>query len=1078
MSVKPSLLMYRFGFAVPALMLMLGAAIGDDRVDFDRDIRRILSDNCFQCHGPAEENRAAELRLDRKASAFANADGEARIVPGMPSESELFRRVTAEDPDVRMPPHDSGRSLTAEQVELIGQWIRQGAEWKEHWSFAPPSAPAEPEVQDRSWIRTPIDAFVLSRLEQEGLQHAPEAERTTLIRRVTLDLTGLPPTPEDVDAFLLDTTSDAWENVIDRLLDSSAYGERMAVRWLDLARYADTSGYQNDGPRDMWRWRDWVINAYNSNMPFDQFTIEQLAGDMLQDTPAPGRTGLGGLELGDAALDRWIASGFNRNHRGNSEGGVDPDEYQVEYVVDRVDTTATVWLGLSMGCARCHDHKYDPITQSEFYQLFACFNNIPENGRALKDGNSPPYIKAPTLPQRTRLEKLNKELAALRQQWNQKQSALNEAQSVWEQSLVSDESSKEPAAGTLTEGLTVRLTLDHDVANSASVAEPAESTAPATATAVTANPAEHLFGPGPLGNALLLNGKDPVEAGDIGTLDFMETFTLAAWVKPESDGTILSRKAPEAEGQGYSIGISDGHVSVNLINRWLDDCIRLASVQSLKFGEWQHVAVTYDGTRQAAGVVVYINGAACDNDVHFDFLNQTIASEEPFRIGSGVTPLRGAVDEVRIYDRCLAATDVSIMAAATSLTDIARMPAEQRSVPARRKLQHSFIKLAAPKEYGELSAQIRQKEGERDQLVIEIPTAMVMHESAPRTTRILKRGQFDQPTTAVQPAVPEILTTGPTELQDGRVGLARWLVSGKHPLTARVAVNRYWEMFFGEGLVRSMEDFGSQGSRPSHPQLLDWLATEFVRSGWNVKQIHKTIAMSATYRQTSTTSAELRERDPKNELLARASRFRLSAEVVRDQALAASGLLFNKTGGPSVKTYQPAGLWKEIASTKEYELAKGHDLYRRSLYTYWKRTVGPPSMLTFDATTREMCTVRRARTNTPLQALALMNDVTYVEASRALAQRMIREGGTTDRNRVERGFRLVLARQPGLEESQILCESAARYQQQFEKSDDAAEQLLAIGESPVADGIPSRELATWTAVASVILNLDETVTRR
>ena len=1059
-----------------AFTLMAGVFLGNAhavaQVDFDRDIRPILSDNCFQCHGPDQEQREAEMRLDRKASTFTDADGNSRIVPGKADESELYRRIATNDPETQMPPPDSGRSLTARQIELIGEWITQGAEWKEHWSFAAPVRQNAPDVKDKTWPRNAIDAFVLSRLEREGLQPSPEADRPTLIRRVTLDLTGLPPSPEDVDAFVADGSRNAWEKVIDRLLKSSAYGERMAVRWLDLARYADTSGYQNDGHRDMWRWRDWVISAYNNNMPFDQFTIEQLAGDMLQTVPEPGRIGHGSLVLDEAALNRWIASGFNRNHRGNSEGGVDPAEYQVEYVVDRVDTTATVWLGLSVGCARCHDHKYDPISQTEFYQLFACFNNIPENGRALKQGNSPPYIKAPTGSQRTRLSELNQEITTLRQKWNNSRTAVNEAQSVWETSLSPDKSTH----WSVSDGLRVHLKLDGDLENAASEATPQESEP--TVPSVAEGTSTPTFINGKTGKAVQLSGEHFVAVGDVGAFDYMDGVTYSAWVRAESDGTILARKTPKKQGQGYSIGIQDGHVYVNLINRWLDDCIRLSTVSSLPFSAWHHVAVTYDGTRQAAGVTVYIDGRPQPVHVHFDFINQTFASTEPLRIGSGITDLQGAVDDVRIFDRSLSAKEVGIIATSESLETIAGLPQSDRTPFQQDLLKSCFLQTAAPEALRKLQTSLSDLERERSELVATIPTVMVMHEGEPRTTRRLHRGRFDQPAEEVAVGVPAVLKSGTASSATNRLEVARWLVSPDHPLTARVAVNRYWQTFFGDGLVQSMEDFGAQGVRPGYPHLLDWLATEFMHTDWNVKHLHKTIAMSSVYRQTSVASELRLQRDPDNELLARGPRFRLGAEVVRDQALAAGGLLYDKVGGPSVKIYQPDGLWSEIASDKVYEKATGKDLYRRSLYTYWKRTVGPPAMMTFDASTREMCTVRRARTNTPLQALALMNDVTYVEASRALAQRMIQEGGSAIASRFTRGFRLVLGRHPLPEEIQIAQTAVARYAREFENSPEAAQQLISIGESAVTSDISAEELAAWTAVASLILNLDETVTRR
>ncbi len=583
---------------------------------------------------------------------------------------------------------------------------------------------------------------------------------------------------------------------------------------------------------------------------------------------------------------------------------------------------------------------------------------------------------------------------------------------------------------------------------------------------------------GRFGDALELDGTSSVTLGDIGAFDYLDSVTWSLWVKAESDGTLMARKKPAQDTQGYSLGIQNGHVYVTLVNRWLDDCIRLASVEELPFNEWHHVAMTYDGSRQAAGVSVYIDGNLCEKNVHHDFLNQTIASPEPLRLGTGLNEFRGQVDELRVYDRCLSANEIGIAATADSIAAIAARPESDREVGQAAKIRTAFLTTAAPASIRRIHHSLRSKRKTRAAFIAALPTAMVMHESFPRKTFLLNRGQFDQPGREVTAGIPAVLSDGAANLHGGRLEFARRLVSGSHPLTARVAVNRYWQMYFGEGIVRTMEDFGAQGSRPTHPELLDWLALEFVRSDWDIKAIQKLIVMSSAYQQTSATDRVLRQRDPENLLLARGPRFRLTAEQIRDQALAASGLLHQKVGGPSVKIYQPEGLWSEFSTDKDYQLAEGLELYRRSLYAYWKRTVAPPAMMTFDATTREMCTVRRAHTNTPLQALALMNDVTYVEASRVLAERMIHEGGTDMNDRIRTGFRLLLSRLPGESELNVLQRSVTRYAERFRKNTEAAERLVTIGASKASDGVATSELATWTMIASVLLNLDETVTRR
>jgi len=798
---------------------------------------------------------------------------------------------------------------------------------------------------------------------------------------------------------------------------------------------------------------------------------------MLEPLPPPGRLGHGGLEVDSDQLQRWIATGFNRNHRGNAEGGVDPDEYQVEYVVDRVDTTATVWLGLTMGCARCHDHKYDPISQEEFYRVFACFNNIPENGRAIKDGNSPPYIKAPTDKQQEQLRQLNSEISRLEEEWSRQEADLAVAQREWESSLTTGDS----IDWLYDDGLTARMTFDSHLANAVPLptAETSETPSDSESPSATLTKEEDAaFAEGRLGQSLRLDGTSPVTLGDIGAFDYQNSITWSLWVKAESDGTLMARKKPPQDTQGYTLGILNGQVYVTLVNRWLDDCIRLTSEEVLPFNEWHHVAMTYDGSRQAAGVSVYIDGKLCRKNIQHDFLNQTIASPEPLRIGTGLGEFSGQVDELRVYSRALTADEISIIATADDVVAIAGLPQTDRTLNQANRIAAAFLTTAAPQSIRDTYESLCLKRSERSALTDALPTVMVMHDSSPRKTFVLNRGQFDQPVSEVVAGIPSLLTEGDAVLTDGRLGFARSLVSGKHPLTARVAVNRYWQMYFGNGIVRTMEDFGAQGRRPTHPELLDWLAMEFVRSGWDIKAIHKLIVMSSTYQQTSLANDELRERDPDNQLLARGPRFRLTAEQVRDQALAASGLLHQKIGGPSVKIYQPEGLWSEFATDKEYELAKGTDLYRRSLYAYWKRTVAPPAMMTFDATTREMCTVRRAHTNTPTQALALMNDVMYVEASRVLAERMIHEGGSDTNERIRKGLRLLLSRQPSESELEVLKQSLTAYRKQFDDDPSAAAQLISLGESAAAEDIEPTELAAWTMLASVLLNLDEAVTRR
>ncbi|MEQ9407386.1 MAG: DUF1553 domain-containing protein [Fuerstiella sp.] len=1027
-------------------------------IDFNRDIRPILSDACFKCHGPDEQQRVSEFRLDTRKGVFGDVDAGKVVVPHNAVASRLYQRITSDDPEQRMPPPDSGRSLTERQIQLLRQWIADGAIWQQHWAFEPLQRPALPPTRANDWCRNEIDHFVLARLEQHSLQPSPSADRRTLIRRASLDLTGLPPTPDEVDAFVRNESPDAWDRVVEGLLQSDRYGERMAVNWLDAARYADTSGYQTDGPRDMWRWRDWVIQAYNSNMPFDRFTIEQLAGDLL---PHP-------------SLSQQIATGFNRNHRGNAEGGIIPEEYQVEYVVDRVDTTATVWLGLTMGCARCHDHKYDPITQQNFYETFAFFNNVPESGRALKEGNSPPYIKAPTPEQQTQLKQLDARVAAAEDRVQQLKTELQRQQAAWE--TTSDAASD--ADWVIEDGLTNRFLLDGNIADAAS--QPDAVAAEPTGPGAKGRPPFSQFVPGRHHLAATFDSHRHAALGDTADFGYFDSFTIAAWIRPQqSTGTVVSRMVPVEQGSGYALHLQDGHLQVNLVKRWLDDCIRVESRDELSLNEWQHVAVSYDGSRVAAGIRVWLNGEPLQLVVRYDGINQSFAAaDEPLRIGGGHRHFSGDIDDVLIYGRALSSREVSMIAVSESVSQILSIASAERSTAQANKLTDYFIHHHASDDIRSAHKELVDVSRQRDRFHESIPTVMVMREMVtPRATHILTRGQYDAPGQRVTAGVPDILPPLPPDAPRNRLGFARWLVSPDHPLTARVAVNRIWQLHFGTGLVRTTEDFGAQGDMPSHPELMDWLATEFIRSGWDVKALHRLIVTSATYRQTSEVSPERREMDPENRLLARASRFRLPAEVVRDQALFISGLLTEKVGGPSVRPYQPEGLWKEIASTTEYNQSHGEDLYRRSLYTYWKRTVAPPTMLSLDATARESCIVKRSRTNTPLQALALMNEVTFVEAARVLAQRVMKTADDGPKQRLTLALQLAICRPPAPAERDVLLAAFHHYLNAFRQNPQAADELLSVGESPRDETLNAAESAAWTTVMSMILNLDEVVTR-
>ncbi len=1072
------------------------------RIDFNRDIKPILSDKCFSCHGPDAANLKIKLRLDSEAGSLAELrPGKHAIVPNHPEQSELVRRVTVKDEALRMPPVDSGRKLTEREIELLTEWIRQGARFEQHWAFVPPIRSALPKVKNTVWSKNAIDAFVLARLEQEGLQPSPEADRATLIRRLTLDLTGLPPTPKEVDDFLADQSANAYEKVVDRLLASSRYGERMAFRWLDAARYADTNGYQIDGERSMWRWRDWVIDAYNRNLPFDQFTIQQLAGDLL---PKP--------ENPQVALDQMIATAFNRNHRGNSEDGIVPEEYRIEYVVDRVDTTSTVFLGLTMGCARCHNHKFDPLTQREYYQFSAFFNSIPEDGRASNYGNSPPWIPAPTVDQQKQHRQLEDQIALTERQLDSslKSDAITERR--WEQKL-------KPTANAQwfpADNLLLRHSMDEgrELENISALArinvarpdDEESEKAPQQEVKkeeIGYRNGKPQFVASPLGQAAAFDGKLYFDAGKVANFDYRDrkrdykdNFAISTWFNPEAEEsgaivTHLNDIAGETDyglpkSKGWGLFFHNGKLHFNVVSVWADDSFRVETADKLPLNQWHHVVAMFDGSEPFDKIKIYVNGQEAKLNVIHGRLFRTFGdAKRTLKFGAGGGPayrFKGKLDEIRIYKALPEADEIAVLSCADPLEKIAAIPMDKRSRAQQLKMQGAFLSSAAPKEVRKLWLQLSELKRQKLNLESEFSTLMVMQETAePRPAYVLRRGAYDQAMEKAERLVPAILPPMSAELPNNRLGFARWLVSKENPLTARVQVNRFWQMLFGTGLVKTAEDFGSQGELPSHPELLDWLAVEFKDgvNAWNVKALMKLMVMSATYRQSSKASPESLQLDPSNRLLARGPRLRLSAEMIRDQALAASGLLVEHLGGPSVKPYQPNGLWKDMTFSNMtfYDQAKGEGLWRRSLYSYWKRTILNPAMLTFDASARELCAVREQRTNTPLQALNLMNDVTYVEAARMMAERVMLSS-LTPRERLALLFRLVLARTPLEAEQNLLLKSFTLQLESFRTKPEEVKRLLSVGERRNNSKLETSELAAYATIASLILNLDEAITKQ
>jgi len=1017
-----------------------------ETIDFNRDILPVLSDNCFKCHGPDEEFREADLRLDTRDGATADlGDGYFAIVPGNPSESEVVWRINADDEEDLMPPKDSNLSLSPEEKERISQWIAEGAEWKNHWSFEPVVRPELPKVEDSEWSRNGIDRFVLARLEEEGIKPAPEAEKETLIRRLSLDLTGLPPTPEEVDQFLGDDSPDAYERLVDRLLASHRYGETMALPWLDAARYADTDGYQNDGPREMWRWRDWVIDAYNQNKPFDEFTIEQLAGDLL---PNP-------------SLDQIIATGFNRNHRYNSEAGIVFEEFRLENAVDRVDTASTVWMGLTMGCARCHDHKYDPISTKEYYQLISYFNSIPESGRAKKFGNSEPWILSPTKSQFDELARKDAAIESARDALEKQENEWSRTQALWEAN--GSEASRETEL--LKQGRTFAYSFDGNEAS------------------VSVLKGQPWFGKGVFGTAATVDGESSFNVESEGTFASEHQFSVSFWVKPDSveEGVILSRQDDNQKRPGIAAEFEDGHLQFYIITRWIAGVAAIETLEKQVPGEWMHVALVNDGTKRAQGMRIFVNGKRAETRIlHNSNSNDgQYAKKAQFRIGGGVfgADFEGQIDELRIYTRELWDDEIAILAEPLRIREIALKKPSQRSVSESSKLRAYYLENEAPQDFRDLYSRLIDARIDRTVYYDSLPTTMIMQElPEPRETFVRKRGVYNQFGEKVERKLPEAISSSDQDFMPNRLGLAQWLVNGEHPLTGRVAANRYWLKYFGRGLVKTAEDFGIQGERPSHPELLDWLADEFVRLNWDVKAMQKLIVTSATYRQSSRMTPDLRERDPGNILLARGPRERLSSHATRDQALAVSGLLVEKIGGPSVSPYQPDRFW-ELLSNMKYKQSSGEDLYRRSLYTIWKRTIPPPSMAVLDAADRESCIVSTKRTNTPLQALALLNEKAFVEAARNFGQRILLEGGDSIESQVEFAFRSVTGRYPSERERAVLYGAYREYKDEFNGEPDEAHKFIRIGESKLQEGLDPIQLAAATTFANVLLNLDEVITK-
>ena len=1026
-------------------------ALGQDTAsgpDFASQIKPILANHCWSCHGPDEQSRKADLRLDRRDDAISAKS----IVPGNVAESLLAERIESTDPDSVMPPPETKKPLTLEQRQLLKDWINSGAKYSKHWSFAPPekTSLANNGLAKPMWQH--IDQQVALTLRAHGLIPSDLANRETLLRRVSLDLTGLPPTLEELDAFLKDTSDDAFEKAVDRLLQSDAYAERMASQWLDLSRYADTNGYNNDEDRQMWPWRDWVINAYRANMPYDQFLTEQLAGDLLP----------------NANLQQQVATGFLRNQGHNTEGGIIQEEYRVEYVADRVHTVATVFLGLSMQCARCHDHKIDPITQAEYYRFFSLVNNLEEKQASYSNFvGAEPFVRVPTAEQIESKKQLITQLDQFKSQLQTKEQHIEQTWATWVKA-----NSDQVIEATL--GTTQKDYVDFEENNLSATQQIWEKSD------------QLIFVAGKQGTAVSIENGKHLTSKQLGKLQSDRPFSISLWVNVPSLGSmaILSRMDEAMNFRGYDMLLVNGKIEVHLVDTWPSNAIKISSQQTIAPNQWHHLTLTYDGSKKAAGANLSIDGKSVKFDVPNNNLTGNLETDKPFHLGlrEKSLPFTGSIDELRIFDGVLSAVDIERLAQVQvpepKLTWVRKTWGELNED--QRNLAKSWTREKIDPEHGQLQSQavaLEKKIASVDQAA---PAVMVMREmNPPRETFILKRGQYDQPTTKVEPGIPESLRVDGIDQPINRLQLAKWLTHPKNPLTARVAVNRLWEQCFGVGIVRTSEDFGGSGEYPSNPELLDMLAMEFIESQWDVRAMLKQIVLSKTYRQASRMTPELKLKDPENRYFARGPRHRLSAETIRDNALAISGLLVRKVGGPSVKPYQPAGLWEDVTVERrgKYVADTGEGLFRRGMYTFWKRTCPPPAMVSFDAPNREVCVARRSRTNTPLQALVLLNDPTYIEAARVFASDVLKSGGTDQLARLNYAYRKALARDIRPEEVPAMQELLELARSDFAEDANRVDAYLSVGTVGISGETPKLELAVWTVACSAILNLDETITK-
>jgi len=1040
-----------------------GAAQGSAPVKFNRDIRPILAENCYACHGPDNNARKAKLRLDTKEGIFEKTPKrEPAVIPGDLEKSELWRRVSTTDEDDMMPPPESHKVLKSEQKELLKRWIMAGAPWQGHWAYVKPERPEVPKVKASGFpIRNPIDAFILAKLQSKGLKPAPEADKRTIARRLSLDLTGLPPKSELLERFLRDASPEAYLKLVKLLMNSPQWGEHRGRYWLDAARYADTHGLHFDNYREMWPYRDWVIRAFNRNMPFDQFTLEQLAGDLLEDPDT----------------EQLVATGFHRCNMTTNEGGTIDEENLANYANDRVNTTGWVWLGSTLNCAACHDHKFDPFTQKDFYAMEAFFRNTTQPA---KDGNvkdSTPSLLVPQTPEDvTRWTALPAEMDVAKAKVDERRKAAKPAFQTW----VADAAESEFDKDIPTKQMIAHVPLNERNSNEVVAIVGERKTIPLSG--------EVEFQDGKLGPAVVLKKNQTLDLGDVGDFERTNAFSYGGWVRvSQASGTsgVFARMDVGADYRGWDLMQDGKKFSVHIVNKWPDNAIKVATkADVIKEKVFQHVFVTYDGSGKARGVKIFIDGVDTPLATDKDVLKDSIRTDTSFRIGQrskGLEFERGRVQDVRIYNRKLSAKEVDALAKVVPIRQTLALPADKRTTE-QNDAVYDYWLITRDDKYVQLAKAQAGLKSEQDAIRERNPVTHIQREkkdSMP-VAAILFRGQYDKPKDKVTAATPGVLHAMPAGAPTNRLGLARWINSADNPLTARVTVNRFWQEVFGAGLVKSADDFGTTSEPPVNQELLDWLAVELIESGWNVKHMFELIVTSSTYRQSAEVTREKLEKDPQNRFGSRGPRFRMDAEMVRDYALAASGLLVDKVGGPSVKPYQPEGVWEAVAmpesNTKKYKADGGTGLYRRSLYTFWKRAAPPALMDIFNAPSREVCSVRRERTNTPLQALATLNDPQFLEAARHLAQNALACRKTEDDAIDEMATRL-LARPLASKEKTLVKETLAKMRAFYEQQPEAAKEFLAVGEADVASSGLTPQLAAMTMVANQLMNLDEVLNK-